>query len=746
MGITIHESIKQFHLYNSKISYVLGVLRDGTIGHFYYGSRIHEDEVVEEVRPKGCRPLCCGPSFDEEYSKETTLFEYPSFGSGDFRSPSIEVLQENGAYLTDLRYVGHRVIQGKQGIPGLPSAYVQDDWQARTLEIDCVDEVAGLAVTLSYTIWEEYPTICRHATMKNIGEGVLRLNETMSVCLDLPDQNYTWLQFEGAWARERYPRERDLSSGITQIESVRGHSSANYNPFVILKRPRTDEERGEAIGVHLAYSGNFIARSQADPYGGLRFTMGIHPRWFSWELQKGESFETPEAILTYTKTGLNDLSQNIARFLNNQMVKSPYQNKPRPILLNNWEATEMDFTEEKILNIARKGKEAGVELFVLDDGWFGKRNNDYAGLGDWFANIEKLPEGLGGLSRKINDLGLQFGFWIEAEMVNEDSDLYRAHPDWVLAVPGRDRSLGRHQMVLDYSKQEVVDNIYNQLADVISNANIAYIKWDMNRSITECFSQGAPASKEGMTYHKYILGVYSLYERLTKAFPEILFESCASGGGRFDAGILQYAPQAWCSDDTDGHERVKIQFGTSYGYPVVSMGAHVSASPNQQTGRKMSIGARANIACFGTFGYELDLNEISEEDFREVTRQIAFMKEYRGVFQYGDLYRLQTPFDHNTAAWMVVSKDKKTAILATYKSLKTPNTGNEWIPLQGLDPDLVYTVTRVEQNSGANPGENARKSYGDHLMSIGIPTIGNGEEWFRSDEDFSSRMYVLKAD
>ncbi|MBE5908491.1 MAG: alpha-galactosidase [Lachnospiraceae bacterium] len=731
MGIIFHEEEKQFHLYNDYISYVIGICPDGEVGHLYYGKRIHEKQIVKAYQTRGVRALCCNRKEDENYTKEMAQLEYPAFGNGDFRTPAYEILQENGSRVTNLVYAGHRIYSGKKGIPGLPASYVEKDSDATTLEIVCEDAVAGIRVTLFYTIWEHRPVVCRHARLENMGKEMLDVRRALSLCLDLPDAEYSWMQFQGAWARERYPMERDLSAGITEIESMRGHSSANANPFVIIKRKDTNEVQGEAMGFHLVYSGNFVARAQADTYGKLRFVMGLNPQWFSWKLSSGEVFDTPEAILTYSAKGLNDLSQNIHAFLNDHMVRSPYKNKPRPILLNNWEATEMNFDEEKILNIARKGKEAGVELFVLDDGWFGARNDDYAGLGDWFVNANKLPDGIYGLSKKINDMGLQFGLWIEPEMVNEDSELYRAHPDWVLGAPNRPRTLGRHQMVLDYSKPEVVDCIYKQLYDVISNASIHYIKWDMNRSITECYSLGVAPEEQGKVYHKYILGVYSLYERLMKAFPEILFESCASGGARFDAGMLYYAPQAWCSDDTDGHERVKIQYGTSYGYPISSIGAHVSAAPNQQTGRFVTIDDRANIACFGTFGYELDLNEISDEEFARVQKQIRFMKEYREVFQYGKLYRLQSPFTKDTAAWMVVSKDRELALLGLYRGCKTPNVGIDLVRMQGLDPEASYTVN----GSG--------DFYGDYLMEHGIPTIDTEGDWFHENEDFSTELFVI---
>ncbi len=732
MGIKIHEKEKQFHLFNSQISYCMGVCPDGEMGQLYFGKRINENQLISYEQTRGVRPLCCNLKEDENYTKELSMLEYPAFGNGDFRTPAYEIKQKNGSRVTNLIYKSYDVYSGKKPLSGLPATYTNTDDEAMTLEVLCEDEVTKVEVKLFYTIWENYPIICRHAEIRNTGEEAVVLNKALSLCMDLPDTEYNWLQFEGTWGRERYPVERSISNGITRIESMRGHSSANYNPFVIVKRKNTDEFMGEAIGLNFVYSGNFVAQSEADTYGKLRLLMGINPRWFEWPLKKDEAFETPEVIISYTKSGLNDLSHSIHGFMNNNLVRGKYKNTPRPILLNNWEATEMDFTEEKIINIARKGKEAGVELFVLDDGWFGKRNNDYAGLGDWFVNTDKLKDGLKGLADKVNALGLDFGIWIEPEMVNEDSDLFRAHPDWVLCAPDRPRTLGRHQMVLDYSKKEVVDNIFDQLHKAFSGVNISYIKWDMNRSISECYSQGADPFLQGTVYHKYIMGVYSLYERMIEAFPDILFESCASGGSRFDAGILHYAPQTWCSDDTDAHERVKIQYGTSYGYPVSMVGAHVSASPNLQTGRSISIGDRASIACFGTFGYELDLNEISEADFAEVKKQIEFMKKYREVFQFGDLYRLESPFEKNISAWMVVSKDQSTSIVGIYKNLKSPDEGQIRIRLQGLDPDAIYTI------------DSEKEMFGDILMEGGLSVPEDGKPWYVTEGDFTSKLYVLK--
>ena len=501
---------------------------------------------------------------------------------------------------------------------------------------------------------------------------------------------------------------------------------------MIVKRPGTDDFGGEAIGMSFVYSGNFLAKAECDTFGRLRLLMGINPDRFTWVLKEGESFETPEVVIARTSEGLNDLSRTYHELYNNNLVRGKWKNTPRPILINNWEATFMDFDEDRILEIAEKAKKAGVEMFVLDDGWYGERNDDYAGLGDWIENPKKLPQGMAGLSSKINALGMKFGFWIEPEMVNPDSNLYRRHPEWVLATPGRKASLGRHQCVLDFSREEVVDYIYDMLKKVMGSGPISYIKWDMNRSLTEVYNAELPADEQGMVYHKYILGVYSLYERLRNDFPDILFESCSSGGNRFDAGMLYYAPQAWCSDNTDAIDRVRIQYGTSFGYPISSIGAHVSAVPNQQTGRSASIETRANVAYFGTFGYELDLNHITDEEFEEVKKQISFMKENRELLQFGTFYRLRSPFEKDQAAWIVVSKDKKKAILGFYCMRANVNQLPGFLRLAGLDEDKVYTLRGEEY-------------YGDELMNMGVTLNKLNSNFLTTGQDFVSYVEVLEA-
>ena len=560
----------------------------------------------------------------------------------------------------------------------------------------------------------------------------------MSLNLDLPDKDYVWMQLSGAWSRERYVKNRILEQGITAIDSMRGNSSHEHNPFMVLKRPNAGETSGEVIGFSLIYSGNFRMQAEVDTHDVTRITVGINPDRFDWKLEPGEEFQTPEAVMVYSDQGLNRMSQTFHRLYAKRLARGYWRDRPRPILNNNWEATYFNFTEDRLVQIASKAKECGVELFVLDDGWFGQRNDDHAGLGDWVANPERLPNGIKGLSERIEAMGIKFGLWFEPEMTNKDSDLYRAHPDWILHTPGRNASHGRYQYVLDFSRKEVVEYIYEMMAKILSEAKVSYIKWDMNRSITECYSVALPADRQGEVFHRYILGVYDLYERLTSEFPEVLFESCSSGGGRFDPGMLYYAPQGWTSDDSDAIERLKIQYGTSLCYPISSMGSHVSVIPNHQVFRKTPLHTRANVAYFGTFGYELDLNSLKEEEIAEVKEQIIFMKKYRKLFQFGDFYRLKSPFEGNETIWMVVSEDKKTAIVGYYRTLNGVNQAYSRIKLQGLDPDMLYENIL-----------NKTENYGDELMNFGLITTDVTAGEVPGDAtpctDFESRIYILKA-
>ncbi|MBQ6966780.1 MAG: alpha-galactosidase [Lachnospiraceae bacterium] len=731
MDIIWHSKSKQFHLYNDKISYIMGVTPLGDLGSIYFGSLIHDKEDMSYVVNRFMLSNVVVDPDTESYSMELNRQEYPCFGTTDFGTQAYEVEISNGSRVSSFVYRDHKIFKGKSALKGLPATYADED-EAMTLEVCLDDEVARMSLTLSYTIFDKYPVIARHAVFTNNGPSEAKLTKALSACIDLPDQDYEWMQFSGAWARERIPEIKKLTSGSVSIESKRGISSANQNPFVIVKRPGTDDFIGEAIGMSFVYSGNFVAQAECDTFGRLRLLMGINPDRFCWPLKQGESFETPEVVIAHTDEGLNNLSQTYHDLYNNNLIRGKWKNTPRPILINNWEATFMDFDEKSILKIAEKARDAGVELFVLDDGWFGARNDDTAGLGDWVENPDKLPQGMAGLSRKVNALGMKFGFWIEPEMVNPDSNLYRRHPEWALATPGRKSSLGRHQLVLDFSREEVVDYIYGMLKKVIENAEISYIKWDMNRSLTEVYNANLPAIEQGTIYHRYIMGVYSLYEKLRKDFPEILFESCSSGGNRYDAGMLYYAPQAWCSDNTDAIDRIRIQYGTSFGYPISSIGAHVSAVPNQQTGRSVSISTRADVAYFGTFGYELDLNKISNEEFEEVKKQISFMKEHRELIQFGTFYRLRSPFEKDEASWIVVSKDKKKAIVGFYSMKSKVNQIPGFVKLAGLKEDYKYVIRDEEY-------------YGDELMNMGL-TLGKYYiNSFIARQEYVSFVEVLEA-
>lgn len=760
MGIIFHEKSKNFHLFNDRISYIFTILENGQLGQLYFGERLRDREDFGYLLELRCRAMAaCTYEGNRAFSLEHIRQEYPCYGTGDMRHPAYTVAQENGSRISEFVYCGHEITAGKPELEGLPATYTEAEDEAETLEVYLRDEVSGTKLTLRYTIFRDYGAIARNARFEQYGAQTVVLDRAMSLNLDLPDREYEMVELTGAWTRERYVKKRPLEHGIQAVYSLRGSSSGNFNPFLALKRPETTEHTGEVMGFSLVYSGSFLAQAEVDTYDVTRVSMGIHPENFIWPLQQGEHFETPEAVLVYSKEGLNGMSQTFHQLYRTRLARGKWRDQPRPILINNWEATYFDFNEEKILTIAQTAKDLGIELFVLDDGWFGRRNNDLTSLGDWYENLEKLPEGIPGLARKVTDLGLQFGLWIEPEMVNKDSDLYRAHPDWMLSTPNRNACHGRNQFVLDFSRPEVVDAIYEMLEKIFAGAPISYIKWDMNRSMSEVFSHTAKPQEQGMVWHKYILGVYRLYSRLIARFPEILFESCASGGCRFDPGMLYYAPQCWTSDDTDAVERLKIQYGTSFVYPVSSMGAHVSAVPNHQLRRVTPLNTRANVAYFGTFGYELDISKMAEEEKEAVKEQVAFMKAYRKLIQQGTFYRLLSPFDGNVTAWMVVSEDRKQALLGYYRVLQKVNDAYHRVYLQGLDETLEYQVSLVRTSvRDASVLEEGKQRIpvagapfgGDALMRAGLlvsdGSSGEGTRETAFDEgDYQSRIYELTA-
>lgn len=740
MAICFHETSKEFHLYNQKISYILTVLENGQIGHIYFGKKLKDRESFAHMMNFRPRPMAvCAFEDNLAFSMEHIKQEYPVYGAGDMRYPAIEVLQENGSRISEFVYKGHKIYKGKPELEGLPATYTEEDDEAYTLELCLDDKLAGTEILLYYTIFENVSAIARSVKITQYGEQEIVLDRAMSMSVDFPDKDFEMIELTGAWSRERSVKSRKLEHGVQGVYSLRGCSSHNYNPFLALKREETTEADGEIYGFSLVYSGNFLAQADVDTYDTTRVTMGIHPETFSWSLKQGESFQTPEVVMVYSDCGLNGMSQTYHTLYRSRLARGYWRDRTRPILINNWEATYFDFDEDKILNIVRTAKELGIELFVLDDGWFGKRNDDTSSLGDWYPDLEKLPEGIAGLAKKVEAEGMKFGLWFEPEMTNKDSQLYREHPEWILATPGRKVSMGRNQYVLDFSRDEVVDAIYRQMKKVLTEAPISYIKWDMNRSMSEVYSAGADSKDQGRVMHKYILGVYRLYDMLIKDFPEILFESCASGGARFDPGLLYYAPQCWTSDDTDAVERCKIQYGTSFVYPVSSMGSHVSAVPNHQLLRNTSLEMRANVAYFGTFGYELDPNKLTDEERAEVKEQIAFMKKYRHLIQYGTFYRLLSPFEGNEMAWMVVSEDQKQALVGYYRVLQPVNGPYRKIRLQGLNPDRKYHVSRIEEDL-----------YGDELLWYGLNVSDassgeNREKYNGKNGDYQSRLYLLNS-
>ena len=740
MPIKYNKKNKTFHLYNSEISYIFKVLENNHLGQLYYGKAIKDSggfDHLLEMKPRAM--AVCTYEGNSEFSLEHIKQEYPVYGTGDMRNPAIDIKQENGSRILNFEFSDYTIVKGKPAIKNLPSTYVESEEEASTLIISLLDKHINTKLVLSYTIYENLPVITRNAYIKNLGSKNIILDTAMSMSLDLPDKNYEMIELTGAWSRERAVKDRKLEHGIQSIQSLRGISSANFNPFIALKRENCNEYQGEILGFSLVYSGNFLAQVEVDTYDVSRVMMGINPRDFNWELKKGDSFQTPEVVMVYSDKGINGMSQIYHKLYRHRLARGPYRDKTRPILVNNWEGTYFDFDEDKILKMAKESKELGIELFVLDDGWFGVRNSDTTGLGDWYPNLDKLPSGIDGLSQKITDMGIDFGLWIEPEMVNKESNLYRKHPEWVLKTPNRNASHGRNQYVLDYSNPEVVDYIYDMLDKVISSSKISYIKWDMNRSLSEVYSSYHKASEQGKIMHKYVLGVYKLYEKLIKKHPNILFESCASGGSRFDPGMLYYAPQAWTSDDTDAIERLQIQYGTSIVYPISSMGSHVSDIPNNQVFRNTPIETRANVAYFGTFGYELDVTKLTKIEKELIQNQIKFMKENRELIQYGSFYRLLSPFEGNETAWMVVSEDKNKAIVAYYRTLQKVNQPYKRVKLIGLCPNKKYKVSI-----------NNYKAYGDELMNLGLLTSDHSSGEFKGDGtpdgDYLSRLYILESE
>ena len=739
MPIIYNEKTREFHLYNQEISYIIKILDNDQPGQLYYGKRLTYREDFSHLFEYAMRDMSpYAFEGNSTFSLENIKQEYPTFGCGDMRFPAYEIERENGSHVVEFVYKEHKIYNGKPKLEGLPATYVESDDEAQTLELVLEDTSINTRIVLLYTIYEAFPVIARSVRFECDSDEKITLLSAMSACVDLPDKDYEMIDLAGVWARERHVRRHKLDYGIQSIYSMRGCSSYQFNPFLALARENADEFQGQVYGFSLVYSGNFLAQTEVDNYDTARVLMGIHPNGFKWTLEKGESFQTPEMVMVYSEAGLNGMSQTFHKLYRTRLARGTWRDKVRPILINSWEAFYFDFDAPKLLGLADAATDLGMELFVLDDGWFGKRDDSTSSLGDWYPNEEKLKGTLKELAEKINAKGLKFGLWIEPEMTNKDSDLYRAHPDWILAEQGKRICHSRTQYVLDFSKKEVREYIGDMLENLLAEVPVSYIKWDMNRTFSEVFSNGNDREYQGKVCHKYILGVYELYERLTSRFPHVLFESCASGGARFDPGMLYYAPQGWTSDDTDAIERLKIQYGTSMVYPVSCMGSHVSASPNHQTNRVTPLETRADVAYFGTFGYELDLLKLGEEDKAEIRRQIAFMKEKRDLIQKGTFYRLKSPFEGNETAWMIVSEDQKKALVGYYRVMQPVNVGFKRLKLKGLKEDTCYKVSGY-----------AYDCYGDELMQVGMilsdSASGVWKKGVNDKGDFQAEVFEIVA-
>ena len=627
MAIKVHEKTGLFQILTQNTEYQMKADKYGVLKHLWYGCKTHCDmEYLLNYPDVGFSGNIYDAGNDRTYSLDTLPLEYAGEGIGDYRISSIAATHANGSRALDLRYQNYRIYKGKYSIHGLPAVYA-DENEADTLEILLKDTASDIEVTLRYGVIENLDIITRSVSITNHGSEPVILTQAASLCLDIPHGSWEWIHFHGRHAMERQTERMPLNHGIQESSSTRGTSSHQQNPSVLLCAPDCTETTGECIGAALLYSGSFQTKIQLDQLDQVRLVMGIHPDLFRWTLNPSDTFDTPEVILSYSSTGMETLSHHFHQVIRKHVCRGPYQFAERPVLINNWEATYFQFDEQKILKIAEQAAALGVDLLVLDDGWFGKRDDDCSGLGDWFVNEEKLHGGLGSLAEKITSMGMKFGLWFEPEMISEDSCLYREHPEWAIQIPSRKPMRGRYQLVLDMTNPSVRDYLFDTISKVLNSADISYVKWDMNRSICDWYTACLSSGNQGEMPHRYVLGLYELLERLTAAFPDILLEGCSGGGGRFDAGMLYYCPQIWCSDDTDAYERTKIQYGTSFFYPISAVGSHVSAVPNHQTGRVTPIETRAVTAMAGSFGYELDLNTLSDAEKQKVREQIACFKK-----------------------------------------------------------------------------------------------------------------------
>lgn len=721
MAIVFDEERKLFRLDTKTTTYLIGIADDAYVGHIYYGKKLKGCQGAYALLRTEEPPYVPSENMrDKGGFADTFPYEYSTWGVGDYRESALVVRNMKGHRTCELIYKGYRILEGKPGLQGLPATFARKGTEAQTLEIDCVDECIGLKVILRYSLFHDADVIARSVQLVNEGSETLYVERVLSACMDLDDQNFEMLTLQGSWARERHMVRNRVSYGKHMVSSSRGGSSHQEQPFLAVMTPGTTEEYGDVYAMHFVYSGNFLGICEKGQFDSVRMAMGIHPQNFEWVLRPQESFQAPEVVCVYSDQGLGKMSRILHDLYRGHLIRSPYLHKKRPVLINNWEATYFDFDADKLVEIAKEAKRAGIEMLVMDDGWFGRRNTDDGSLGDWTVNEEKLPGGLPALVERVKAEGLNFGIWFEPEMVSADVEIYRRHPEWIIHVPGREPVQMRAQYVLDLSRPEVVDYVYECVARILRSTDISYVKWDMNRQLTDLGSSFLLPEQQGELLHRYILGVYRLQERLVTEFPDLLLENCTSGGGRFDPGMLYYSPQIWCSDDTDAIERLAIQEGTALLYPLSCIGAHVSDCPNHIVGRTVPFQTRGHVALAGTFGYELDITKLSPEEKEQVKRQVEGYHRYNDLIREGDYYRIASWQDNRRFdCWESVAKDRSEALVTYVQVLGDANKKSRKIRLKGLDPDAVYELREAALEGGTE--ESRKCCSGGILMYGGLP-------------------------
>lgn len=718
MGIIFNEKESIFKLDTKNTSYIMGIESDlGHLVHIYYGKKLKGDNNPSHI------PVI---NFTHKiWFMDGSAMEYPADGCGDFREHCIEIKTEDGYSALEPVYVSHNIYKGKPLLPGLPATFA-DESCCMTLEIVMQDALAGVEAVLLYSVFEDTDVITRSVRVRNISDKNVTLTKVLSACLDIVNDNYEVITLHGAWGRERSIQRQKLGYGRCGVFSERGVSGHQNHPFIALVSENTTQKTGDVYAMNFVYSGNYEAQCERTSNDMVRMVMGINPYNFAWKLESGQEFIAPEVVMVYSAEGLGKMTRTFHDLYRNHLIRGKYKDIKRPILINNWEATYFDFDTEKLLQIAKEAKKHGIEMLVVDDGWFGNRFDDNRALGDWVVNEDKIKGGLKYLVDEVNKLGMKFGMWFEPEMICPDSDLYRAHPDWAFHIPGRECARARNQMVLDMTRKEVRDYIFDSMAKVLNSANVEYIKWDMNRALTDVASLSLPADRQGEIYHRYMLAVYELQERIVKEFPHILLENCSSGGGRYDPGMLYYSPQIWCSDNADAIDRLSIQEGTALIYPLSTMGAHVTDCPNHSVGRTTPFDTRGIVALAGTFGYELDVTKIDEKEREQISEQTKMFHKYNDLVREGDYYRLASySLNNRYDCYMVVSKDKKEA-LVTYVQVKTVAAmPAPVIKLDGLLEDVKYYIDELENTMP-----------GDVLMNMGLPVKPE-------HGDYKARLYHL---